>query len=212
MCGFEARAATFVHNLVEGGGASWSSLATVSGGLMKGIVFNLLEEAVTEAHGAEVWENLLDAAGASGIYTSLGSYPDSEILALVSAASSALTLPAADVLRWFGRSAMPRLADRYGQFFQPHTNARSFVMSVNDIIHPEVRKLYSGAGCPHFHFQDDEQGRLLVGYRSTRQLCHLAHGFIEGASDHYGETAQVEHLSCMHDGDPLCRLAVSWAR
>ncbi len=178
---------------------------------MKGIVFNLLEEAVTAAYGADVWNDLLDEAGADGAYTSLGSYPDGEILALVTAASKALATPPSAVLRWFGRAAMPLLADRYRMFFDDHRTARSFVMSVNDIIHPEVRKLYSGAGCPHFHFQNADDGRLLVGYRSPRQLCHLAHGFIEGASDQFGQVVDVEHLSCMTDGDALCRLAVRWA-
>ncbi len=177
---------------------------------MKGIVFNLLEEAVVNAHGPDVWDSLLDAAGLDGVYTSLGSYPDAEVMAIVAAASKALAVPPAQVLRWFGRAAMPMLAARYGHFFEPHAHARSFVTSVNDIIHPEVRKLYSGAGCPHFHFHDEADGRLIVGYRSPRQLCHLAHGFIEGASDHFAETAEVEHLSCMADGDSLCRLAVRW--
>lgn len=178
---------------------------------MKGIVFNLLEEVVTEMHGADIWADLIDAAQVDGIYTSLGSYPDEDVFALVGAASRALSVPPADVLRWFGRAAMPILAKRYATFFEGHESTRTFVVSVNDIIHPEVRKLYSGAGCPHFHFQDDEAGRLIVGYRSPRQLCQLAHGFIEGASDQFGEVAHVEHLTCMQQGDALCRLAVVWA-
>ena len=39
-----------------------------------------------------------------------------------------------------------------------------------------------------------------MGYRSPRKLCGLAHGFILGAGDHYGETLTVEHLKCMHEG------------
>jgi len=177
---------------------------------MKGIVFNLLEEAVTNAHGAGVWDDLLDAAELDGAYTSLGSYADDEVFALVTQASRRLAISPADVLRWFGRAAMPMLAERYQIFFDGHKSARSFIMSVNDIIHPEVRKLYSGAGCPHFHFQNDADGRLLIGYHSPRQLCQLAHGFIEGASDHFGQTAILEHLSCMSEGHPLCRMAVDW--
>ena len=146
---------------------------------MKSIVFNLLEEAVTAAHGVDAWGDLIDAAGVGGIYTSLGSYPDEEVVALVNAAAAALNVSSPDILRWFGRSAMPLLAERYGIFFEGHDCARSFVLSVNDIIHPEVRKLYSGAGCPHFHFEEAQDGRLLVGYRSPRHLCQLAHGFVE---------------------------------
>lgn len=177
---------------------------------MKGIVFNLLEDVVTDHHGVDAWSDLIDAAGVRGVYTSLGSYPDEELVALVDAAGALLGLSTNEILRWFGRAAMPKLAGRYGDFFAGHRETRSFVMSVNDIIHPEVRKLYSGAGCPHFHFRDDEAGRLVVGYQSPRGLCMLAHGFIEGASDHYGEPVEVEHVACMHDGAPACAMAVGW--
>lgn len=177
---------------------------------MKGMVFNLLEEAVTQAHGADAWYDLVDETQVSGAYTSLGSYPDEELVALVVAASEHLGISARDVLKWFGRQAMPMLADKYAVFFERHKSARSFVLSVNEIIHPEVRKLYAGAGCPHFEFGQEGESILLVGYNSPRQLCRLAHGFIEGASDHYGSTAHVEHRSCMLEGDASCQMAVEW--
>lgn len=179
---------------------------------MKGVIFNLLEEAVTAEHGDAAWCGLVDMAGVSGVYTSLGSYADEEILALVEAASVALDTPAEEVLRWFGRKALGLMAQRFGGFFTGHTSGRGFVRSVNDIIHPEVRKLYSGAGCPHFHFSDLPDGRLMIGYHSPRKLCTLAHGFIEGAAHHYGETATIEHVACMLTGNPVCQLAVGWQR
>lgn len=50
---------------------------------IKGIVFNLLEEIVSEQHGPDTWDALLDATEVDGSYTSLGNYPDEELLALV---------------------------------------------------------------------------------------------------------------------------------
>lgn len=177
---------------------------------MKGVVFNLLGEAVTAEHGVDAWDDLLDVAGLDGAYTSLGSYPDGEMIRLVEVAANMLDRSPAEVLRWFGRAAMPLLSQRYSAFFEGHKTSREFVRSVNDIIHPEVRKLYAGAGCPHFVFADDQEGRLLIGYSSPRQLCYLAHGFVEGAADHYGETIELEHIACMLDGSPACRMAVRW--
>lgn len=171
---------------------------------MKGIVFNVLEEVVVANYGETVWDNLLEAAGSNGVYTSLATYPDDQIMRLVQAASDALGLPAADVVRWFGRNAIPRFAARYPVFFNAHTSTRPFVLALNTIIHPEVRKIYTGAQCPHFDFQDDADGSLLIGYRSPRKLCAIAHGFIEGVADHYHEEVQVDHLNCMHKGDAQC--------
>ena len=177
---------------------------------MKGIVFNLLEETITEEFGLGAWDNLLDIAGLDGAYTSLGSYPDGEIFNLVAAASTVLGKTQAEILRWFGRRAMPYLAQRYPAFFEAQQTGRDFILSVNHIIHPEVRKLYAGAGCPHFHFREPSVDTLIIGYQSPRKLCDLAHGFIEGAADRYGEQVTVEHLACMNRGDHNCQIAVAW--
>lgn len=177
---------------------------------MKGIVFNLLEEVVVTHHGEAAWDGILDDAGLTGSYTSLGSYPDEEIEKLVRAGSAVLRVPPADVLRWFGREAMPLLAKHYPQFFERQTTM-SFVLSANNIIHPEVRKLYAGAGCPFFHFEQTSDGALLMGYESPRKLCALAHGFIEGAGDLFREVVTVEHAKCMHVGDEKCLLRIQVA-
>lgn len=175
-----------------------------TGEFMKGIVFNLLEEVVCEHYGDAAWDDLLDAAQVGGAYTSLGSYPDVDMERLLQAASKTVGASPADVLRWFGREAMPRLARRFPPFFAAHKSARPFILSLNSIIHPEVHKLYPGASCPHFKFDDAPDGALLIGYRSPRKLCALAHGFMEGAAAHFNETAQIEHLECMHHGDDKC--------
>ena len=60
---------------------------------MKGIVFNLLEEIVREAHGEDTWDALLEAADLDGAYTSLGSYPDEDLGRLVAAAAAAWACP-----------------------------------------------------------------------------------------------------------------------
>ncbi|MEY9199367.1 hypothetical protein ABIA16_004546 [Sinorhizobium fredii] len=81
----------------------------------------------------------------------------------------------AEVLRWFGERAMPILQERYPALFEDHSSARNFILSVNNIIHPEVRKLYSGASCPFFHFRESDNGRTVtMGYESSRKMCDLA--------------------------------------
>lgn len=176
---------------------------------MKGVIFNLLEEVVSEHYGEPFWEGLLDHASAAGAYTSLGSYPDAELENLVLAACGTLGTSRSDVLRWFGRAAMPLLAARYPAFFREHASTRSFILSLNQIIHPEVMKLYPGARCPAFNFSNAPDGALLVGYNSHRQLCMLAHGFVEGAGAHFGEAPDIRHLQCMHGGDPACTLRIA---
>lgn len=176
---------------------------------VKGIVFNLLEEVVSAEHGDQTWDALVDAAGVSGVYTSLGSYPDEELVALVAAASEALAVPADEVIRWFGRQMMPRFAARYAALFAAHTSLRSFVLSLNDMIHPEVRKLYPGAITPHFVVTVASPQTLLMEYQSQRRLCALAEGLLQGAADHYGDRITIERPRCLKQGDDRCILAVT---
>lgn len=173
---------------------------------MKGIVFTLLEHVVSERHRERFWDGLLGTAGLDGAYTAVGSYPDEEFHALVQAASAALGRQPDDVLRWFGRQAMPSFAERYAHVFVGHTSARSFMLTLNDVIHPEVRKLLPGAYVPEFEFDASDPERLALAYVSTRRLCAFAEGLMLGAGDHFGEAVVVGQSQCVKLGDPSCIL------
>ena len=174
-------------------------------------MFNLLADLVRRDFGDDAWDDLLDAAQASGAYTSLGSYEDEELHRLVAAASEALGRPPADILRWYGRGAMPMLAEKYPQFFAAPGSTRPFLLTINHIIHAEVRKLYPGANVPEFDFPEAAGGRLVMEYRSERRLCHLAEGFILGAADHFGEAVEIVQPECMHRGDARCVFDLTFA-
>jgi hypothetical protein len=176
---------------------------------VKGIVFNLLEEIVAAQYGEDTWDDLLDDAALDGTYTSLGNYADEELMRLVSAASARLELPADDVVRWFGRNATPIFKRRYPDLFAPHSSTRPFVLTLNEIIHPEVRKLYPGADVPVFDFDTSSDDVLVIGYSSTRKLCAFAEGLLQGAGDVFGEQVNISQPACMNRGDEQCRLEIS---
>lgn len=171
---------------------------------MKGVVFNLFEQVVSAEHGDDTWDDVLDRAGVVGAYASVGQYADGELMALIAAASEELDRPPHDVVRWFGRSAMPILHDLHPHFFD-HDDLRPFLLSINHVIHAEVRKLHPDADLPAFDFEDVDDDLVLV-YRSHRRLCHLAEGFIAGAADVFGTEVSVSQETCMLTGDPACRI------
>jgi hypothetical protein len=95
----------------------------------------------------QVWDDLLDATQLPGTYTSLGSYPDEEISKLVNAASSALNVPPARCAALVRPRSHAIAGGPLSRFLHPASHAAlPFIISVNDIIHPEVRKLYTGGG------------------------------------------------------------------
>lgn len=83
------------------------------------------------------------------------------------------------------------------------------MLTLNDIIHPEVRKIYPGADVPVFEF-DSSGDALIMRYKSPRRMCAFAIGLIEGAAAHYREEVACEHSACMNSGDEQCVLRISF--
>jgi hypothetical protein len=159
-----------------------------------------------DEHGDDAWDDMLERASLDGAYTAVGSYPDSEFLKLLAALPAGPDRSPDTQLRWFGAKAFPLLALRYPVFFEGYDSTQPFLLTLNDIIHPEVRKLYPDADVPVFDFSHEGEDTLVVGYRSGRRLCFLAEGFIEGASSHFGQHVAIEQRLCMHHGDERCDL------
>lgn len=178
---------------------------------MKGIVFNVLEAVVTEEFGADTWDSLVESAGVDGSYTALGNYDDAQLFALVGAACKALNKSPDEIVRWFGRKAMPIFYQRYPSLFTQHKATLPFLLTLNDVIHPAVRKFYPGADVPDFDFTTISEKEIHIGYKSKRKMCSFAEGLIDGAGDHYKETVTIAQTSCMNRGDDKCLLVVKVA-
>lgn len=172
------------------------------------MIFNLFERIVTREYGEDAWDDVLAAADLDGVYTSVGSYPDAEFFRLVEGASQRFHVATYDLVRWFGRNTMPLFVQSHPQLFAPHTSTRSFVLMLNDIIHPEVRKLYPGVEVPEFDFDASAPDVLRMGYVSSRRLCAFAEGLVEGAAEHFGERVSIAQPQCMHRGDDRCLLEI----
>ncbi|HYH62864.1 MAG TPA: heme NO-binding domain-containing protein [Solirubrobacterales bacterium] len=171
---------------------------------MKGVVFNLLEQVVSEEAGEAAWDKAIADSGVDGSYTSLGTYPHTELEALMSSLSGQLGVEPDEAVEWFGLHALPKLAAAYPELFDPYDSTLSFLRTLNDIIHPEVRKLYPGADVPVFDYRVADDDRLLMGYRSLRGLCFFGQGLIEGAGVHFGESLEVAQTTCQKRGDAEC--------
>jgi hypothetical protein len=177
---------------------------------MKGVVFNVVEEAISREWGEQMWDDLLAAADLDGAYTALGSYPDAQLIALVHAASDRLNAPAEDVLRTIGRISFEPLLKRYKGFLEEPASLRDFLPTINDVIHPQVLKLYPGASVPRFVLREDGDD-LELDYLSVRKMCTLAEGLVLGVADHYGETVAVAQSSCKERGDSRCTIRITTA-
>lgn len=182
---------------------------------MKGLLFNIVEEAVIDRWGEAAWDAVLDDAEVSGAYTSLGSYPDADLLAIVGVASRRTGIAPDDLTRQLGRAAFGGLASRHPELVDHFTDTRALLAALNDVVHAEVRKLYPDSIVPDFTMLDDAgadgaaDAPIRLRYESPRGLCLLAEGLVLGAADHFGERLAVTQTSCRHRGDAECILEAS---
>ena len=174
---------------------------------MKGVLFNVVEDVVTGALSADAWDDVIDASGVSGAYTSLGNYPDAELVNIVGEVATATSQSTSDTLRLSGRLGFQHLARRAPELLAPYDDWRAVLKSLDDNIHPEVLKFYPGAEVPSFTVTDDGAD-LLVAYVSARRLCALADGLIVGCGVWFDRELTVSHETCVHDGDEGCTMRV----
>jgi hypothetical protein len=179
---------------------------------MKGVIFDLLNEMVEEKFGFQAWEDILDLTKLDGIYVTTETYPDEELSKLVAAAETVSGIPGAELVKEFGRYMLPSFVKSHPVFFAGKPTLRDFLLTVDRVIHVEVRKLYPDAGLPTFSYNDAEgdRSKLVMIYKSPRKLCALSEGLIDGAANYFGEEYRLEHSVCMHKGADHCELKMEF--
>jgi predicted hydrocarbon binding protein len=179
---------------------------------VKGVLFNVVEDVVDETLPEATWDLALDRACLAGVYTSLGDYPDDDLAAIVGAVCERTGLAPEQVLHHVGLHGYRHLVERQPDLVEGITDLGSLLHHLEDVIHPEVRKLHPEADPPSFEIRDVGPDRWEVDYRSKRQLCHLAEGLIAGAAVGFGTPCEIEQLRCVVDGADHCCLLVSVTR
>ncbi len=176
---------------------------------MKGIIFTVLEKMVQEKFGLETWDLLLAKVNpqSGGAYTTAATYEDAELLNLVSNLSIMTSISQEDLIFAFGEYMLLQLSIKYPGFFKG-IDFRNFLVSIDNVIHVEVKKLYPEANLPDFQYEMPSENELIMLYRSPRKMCRLAEGLIQGASLHFNTKYNLKHTKCLHRGDDHCRMEI----
>jgi hypothetical protein len=161
---------------------------------MKGVVFTEFLEMVESQNSALYAQSIIEESrlASGGAYTAVGTYPESEMAALVGALSRRSGVAPGELLRQFGRHLFARFSELYPSLFGEAEDAFSFLASVETKIHVNVKKLYPDASLPRFEVVEQSADLFRIIYRSERHLEDLCEGLIEGCLAHFGERAQIE--------------------
>jgi len=161
---------------------------------MKGIVFTEFLEMVEDKFGFDTADKIVSNSQlkSGGVYTAVGTYDHSEIVQLATHLSKESEISIPDLLQVFGKHLFGRFAKGYARFFENTTDSFSFLSSIENYIHIEVRKLYPDAELPTFEVQRLGEDKMEMIYKSERGFADFAEGLMKGCIEHFGEEVVVE--------------------
>lgn len=190
------------------GGIRWSGATEM---LMKGVVFNVLEEFIITHSDEQTYEEIFASCPLKSHqgYVGPGTYPDTDFSHIVGGACKRLGLEPDQAAELFGEFLFPRLVSKYPHFVSKHHDPLSFLKTVDEVIHVEVRKLMRGTSLPVIECTDGiAPGSLIVTYQSNRQLCRLMHGLLNGVGVYFRIPLRVAEIECVRNGADSCRFDV----
>lgn len=161
---------------------------------MKGTIFVELIKMAEDAFGETVVDDVLEKADLEngGAFTTVGNYPCSELIKIVTAFSDHSGISPADLQRKFGHWIMDHCVEDYAEMFKGKNNSFEMLEAVDGEIHVEVKKLYPDAELPVFKTDRVADGHLEMIYSSPRPLVEFCHGMIEACLGQFDEAATID--------------------
>lgn len=180
---------------------------------MKGVVFVELIAMAEAVAGEDLVDEVLETTPlqSGGIYTAVGNYPCSDLMALVQALSERLDAPVDDLQIRFGEWMFAKFVTGYPAFFDGKSDAFTMLESIENEVHVEVRKLYPEVELPTFDTRRLDDNTLQMTYQSERPLIAFCEGMIRACVAHFGTPADISRVVNNRDGSFQCDFQVRMA-
>lgn len=172
---------------------------------MKGIVFTEFIEFVEDSFGFEITQEMIDTSSLStdGVYTGVGTYNSSELVAMVVQLSGLVKKEIPELLVAYGKHLFIRFSVLYPYFFQENVSIFTFLNKIDKYIHVEVQKLYPDAELPVIDTICVNDNRMELMYISNRKFGDFAHGLLLGAISYFNENITISMELMEEDGSKV---------
>ena len=173
---------------------------------MKGIIFNITERFIISNHGEEVYEDIISSCKleTKEPFVGPGTYSDNDMLEILKVATQKLNVKIDYLLKELGKYAFGQLAKRYPNFVSPYDDAKTFLLTVDGIIHVEVRKLYQETQLPVFQYSEPSENELIITYYSKRKLYSFMEGLINGVAKYFNVNIIQDNNIYVKNGSEFC--------
>lgn len=177
---------------------------------MKGLVFTTFYDYCEATHGADFLDDVIADARLPhrGAYTSVGTYPFSEMVALITALAAKSGRDLKQTLEAFGAHCFATWVKNWPAQFDGKC-LFDVLASIDDFHEEQVRRLYPDAELPSFRVEARDPHRLVLGYHSCKPLADLAVGVISGAADYLNEPVRISSTNAQGNGGNYVRIEIN---
>lgn len=180
---------------------------------MYGMVNKAVQDLIISQHGEEVWKRICSRAGVEeDMFISNEPYPDEITYRLVAAASELLSVPAAEILRTFGRWWILHTA-RVGYGHLMKAGGRTlpeFLINLPN-FHTRIVLMFPHLRPPEFECTDMMTGSLRLHYHSHRRgLAPFVTGLLEGLGEMFHTPVTIKHEQSLDAGAQHDVFWVGW--
>lgn len=165
--------------------------------MMKGAILDCLAQMVELKFGREVWERILSASGLDTKmeFSSGRDVNDEKTMEIINNTCQELNLTLEQAAEAFGVFWVNSYASRqYAIYLNRYGSAKDLIKGM-DAVHEYTTKTVQNAHPPRFEFEDLDENRLRVTYKSSRNLIDLYIGLIKGVSVYYKTPIRIDKRS-----------------
>ena len=171
---------------------------------MKGILFTEFLELIENEYGVELLDTVITEASpklsTDGAYTSVGTYPHSELLVLLEVLLGQVDSDLGALLGAYANRLMAAFESSYPDFFVAHKELFSFLLSVENQMHAGVRKLYPDATPPVLDVVEKSSELLSLSYNSHRPLAVVVEHLVRAAALRYEADIEIAVVQVNEEG------------
>ena len=160
---------------------------------MYGIFHVEIQHYIETRYSRALWTATLNRAGLQNrIYMTVSTYLDSEIAAIMEAASELTGMTVEALFEDFGAFTVPSLMSTYEPLINPRWSMADLLLNLEEAVYRVIRTRSPGAQPPRMQFERIGPGQLCLHYNSPRRMPALAKGFVKGVADYYGVTVDIQ--------------------
>jgi Haem-NO-binding len=139
---------------------------------MHGIIFAELRNYAETKHGKGTWNQLLKQSGLDNrVYLPIKAYPDTEVVALIGAASSMAGIPVAELVEDFGEFITPALMKMFGHLLLPEWKTIDVIDNTEGTVHSVVRAKNPGTKPPELQTVRRSYDEVVLIYTSPARCA-----------------------------------------